>query len=323
MINTQIKNYSKKDIKKWKNNNINSLYVKIKNSTVTYDKLKSNNSERSESIKQMINDVLKKYTIKDVELIINLSDIPFNNIYFLGFSSTTNTNINTIPNFSFYQWDYPNSSNFFQIKQDILNANIEWEHKKDKIMWSGLNSNIIRERFNDYIKNNNFYEYNLINQYDIHKKFYTLPEHGNYKYLLDLEGVGYSGRFPYLALTGSCVILLENIDHDRDYKLYYDLEFKKDIHYIKVRYQKEDSIESIHNKIISKIQNSDCKKIGLLCKEKAINIFTLDNILLSMSNILKYYSEYYVDQDIELNKDLTYYIPMSNTIKNFIINKHK
>jgi hypothetical protein len=322
MINTQIKNYSKKDFEIWKNTNINSLYVKIENNTIIYKKLMSNYVERAESIKQMINDVLKKYTINDVELIINLSDIPFNNPYFVGFCSTTNININTIPNFSFYQWDYPKSSNFFEIKEDILNETIEWDNKQDKIMWSGLNSNIIRERFNNFSKNNNLYEFNLIDQYDVNKKFYTLPEHCKYKYLLDLEGNGYSGRFPYLALTGSCVILLENIDHDRDYKLYYDLEFKEDIHYIKVRYHKEDSIESIHDKIINKIHNNDCKKIGLLCKEKAMNIFTHDKIIESMSNILKYYSEYYLNQDIELNKDLIYHIPMANNLKR-IFNKYK
>jgi hypothetical protein len=257
-------------------------------------------------MKQMIKDTLNKYPMNDLEILINLTDNPFNNPYFLSFSSTTNANITTIPNFSFYQWDYPKSSNFFEIKDDILTNSIEWDNKENKIMWSGLNSNKIRERFNEFCSSNNLYEFNLIESYINNKKFYKLTDHTKYKYLLDFEGTGYSGRFPYLALSGSCIILIENTDPNRDYKLYYSKYFIEDIHYLKVCYNINDSIEIIHDKIQTKINISDCKKIGLECQKLATSIFTLDNILLSLSNTLKYYSEYYQNLDDILNPDLEY-----------------
>ena len=319
-----VKPYSKKDISIWKSTNLICLHVDIKNNEPTFEIIHNTYNERAESMKQMIIDTLNKYKIKDMEILINLTDNPFNNPYFLAFSSTTNANITTIPNFSFYQWDHPKTSNFFEIKEDILNSNIEWDNKEDKIMWSGLNSNKIRERFNEFCLSNTHYEFNLIESYVNNKKFYKLTDHTKYKYLLDFEGTGYSGRFPYLALTGSCVILLENTDPDRDYKLYYSKYFIEDVHYLKVYYTVDDSIESIHDKILNKINISDCKTIGLECQKLATSIFTLDNILLSLSETLKYYSEYYQDLDTILNPDLEYSRKTINKInKNKLIHYHR
>jgi hypothetical protein len=320
----QIKLYSKKDISIWKSSNIKCLYVEIKNNIPKFGT--TNNScflSREESIKQMIIDTLNKYKINDVELLINLMDNPFNHPFFPGFSSTTNCNIITIPNFSFYNWDYPKSDSFNTIKKEILDNVIDWENKEDKRMWSGLNANIIREKFYNMVKNSELYEFNLIESYFNNNKFYKLSDHTKYKYLLDFEGTGYSGRFPYLALTGSCVILLENTDPDRDFKLYYSDDFIENIHYLKIRYTNEDSIEKIINNIETKIKEHDCKQIGLNSKELATTLFTMDNILLYMSKVLHHYSEHYQDSDIILNSDIIYNKEtLTKTSKIKLINHH-
>jgi len=302
-----INKYSSQDIYLWKNTNIICLYVKIENNILTYDRINNNYQDRGKSIIQMIKDTLNIYKINNLEIYINLMDMPINNPYFLQFSKTTNCPVNTIPNFSFYEWEdvklnKTNSTNFFVIKESILKNNIDWDDKLDKIMWSGSSSHEIRKKFNIY-KNHEFYEYNLC---DLTKKYYALHDHTKYKYLLDLEGVGYSGRFPYLALTGSCVILIENTDYDRDYKLYYDEYFIEDVHYIKVCYNSNEEISSIHEKILDKIKMNDCKKIGENCKQVAINLFTKDNILLYMSNILNYYAKYYEINEQCYNSDIKY-----------------
>jgi hypothetical protein len=319
-----IKPYSKKDISTWKQSNIIYLYVEIKKNIPRFEINFDTYKDRAESIKQMIKDTLNKYMINDLEIFINLMDVPYNNPYFLAFSYTTNCNINTIPNFSFYQWDYAKIANFFDIKKDILNNVIQWDNKENKIMWSGINSNKIREQFNNFVKNSNLYEFNLIESYSTNPKYYKLSDHNKYKYLLDFEGVGYSGRVPYLLLTGSCVILLENTDPNRDYNLYYSKYFKEDIHYLKIQYTINDTMESIHEKIQEKIKVSDCKKIGMDCQELATSIFTLDNVLLYMSEILKHYSQYYQNTDDILNPDLEYYKETNmKNIKNRLINKFK
>jgi hypothetical protein len=347
-----INEYSSQDIINWKKTNVICLAIKIENNILSYKRINNNYIERAEAIIEMITDTLKKYKINDVELYITLSDKPINNPYFLHFSRTTNSNINTIPNFSFYEWKDAKLGNFFTIKDDILKNTIDWDNKLNKIMWSGINSHDIRKRMNEF-KTNELYEYNLC---DLTGKYYDLKDHGNYKYLLDLEGVGYSGRFPYLALTGSCVILIENSDPDRDYKLYYDEHFIEDVHYLKVRYNQEEEISStvkcrcqghplsegglnlanltcsvcalaphgIHNKILDKISKNNCKKIGEDCRQVAINLFNKENILSYMSILLNYYAKYYVNTTELYNPDLIYnFTYLTNNIKKKLLNKFK
>ena len=319
-----IKPYSKKDISIWKQSNIIYLYVEIKKNIPRFEINFGTYKDRAESMKQMIKDTLNKYQINDLEIFINLMDNPYNNPYFISFSYTTNSTINTVPNFSFYQWDHPKTANFFDIKKNILDNKFQWDDKENKIMWSGINSNKIREQFNNFVKNSNLYEFNLIESYSTNPKYYKLTDHTKYKYLLDLEGVGYSGRVPYLLLTGSCVILLENTNPNRDYNLYYSKYFKEDIHYLKIQYTINDTMESIHEKIQEKIKVSDCKKISMDCQELATSIFTLDNILLYMSEILKHYSQYYQNTNDILNPNLEYHRETNmKNIKNRLINKFK
>ena len=315
-----INNYSSQDIITWKKTNVICLAIKIENNVLSYKRINNNYIERAEAVIEMIKDTLQKYKVNDVELYITLSDKPINNPYFLHFSRTTNSNINTIPNFSFYEWKDAKLGNFYTIKNDILANTINWNNKQNKIMWSGINSHDIRKRMNE-LKTNDFYEYNLC---DITGKYYNLKDHGNYKYLLDLEGVGYSGRFPYLALTGSCVILIENSNPDRDYKLYYDKHFIEDVHYLKVRYDHNEEISSIHNKILDKISKNNCKKIGEDCRQVAINLFNKENILSYMSILLNYYAKYYVNTTEVYNPDLIYnFTYLTNNIKKRLLNKFK
>ena len=191
-------------------------------------------------------------------------------------------------------------------------------------MWSGINSNVLRKKM-DILKTNEKYEYNLIYNYaSSNHKFYELKDHGNYKYLLDIEGVGYSGRFPYLALTGSCVILLENTDHNRNFKLFYDEYFQENIHYIKVKYDSSTSIEEINEKIIEKIEAHDCKKIAETCQKKATEYFTKETIVSYMASILNYYSNHYVVSNLRLNNTLLSTVQyISDSIKKRLINKYK
>lgn len=316
----ELTKYSSFDIIKWKKTNIVSLYINIKNNVATYEHIMhtyTNHTilERYVAIKNMINDTLQLYKINDVELLCNLMDNPIDNPYFLHFNYTSNCIVNTIPNFSFYNWSDAKSNDFFVTKKNILNNNIVWNNKEDKIMWSGIASSNIRKKLNE-LKDDTLYFYNLINSYTTNHTYVALEDHTKYKYLLDMEGVGYSGRFPYLALTGSCIIILENEDKSKDYKMYYDKFFIENIHYLKVLYTNSETSYEINKKIKDSISKNDCKKIGEECQNLSITFFTKDNILLYMSEILNYYSTLY-DKTSNVDLQLNY---LSNK-KN--ITKHK
>jgi hypothetical protein len=275
--NINIDTYTSLDILNWKKTNVVSLYIKIKNNIATYEKLISKNHsssllERLHAIQSMIDDTLKVYKINDLEILCNVTDNPINNPYFLHFNYTSECKVNTIPNFSFYNWSDAKSTDFFATKNNIINNNVIWENKENKIMWSGIASSTIRKKLN-VLKDNNLYFYNLIDNYNTNHVYVHLIDHTKYKYLLDMEGVGYSGRFPFLALTGSCVIVLENQDTSKDYKLYYDTFFLENIHYIKIKYTSLDTAEEIHAKINDAILNNDCKKIGETCQKFSIDFY--------------------------------------------------
>ena len=304
----QLNKYSSADIAKWKVTNIVLLHVSIKNNIATCTPIKysffmSNGwNERLDSVTEMIQNTLKRHKINDLEILVNVLDYPINNPYFLHFSKTTECNVNTIPNFSFYKWTEAKSSNFMNTKEELINNNINWNDKLNKIFWAGSNLSPIRSTLNKFA-NHDMYEYNLL---DYGGKFVKLVDHCKYKYLLDMEGLGYSGRVPYLFLTGSCVIILENEHPNRDYKLYYDNDFIENIHYLKVKFNNNDSADIIHDKIMNKINTSDCEMIGKKGKELAVTYYTYENIENYMAKLLNYYSELYEVSDKLYNPDIVY-----------------
>jgi hypothetical protein len=322
----QLEKYSSQDISYWKKTNVISLYVKIINNNATFENIQPSKYishsfiDRMNAIKIMINDTLLNHKINDLEILINVMDNPINNPYLLHFSSTTNCNVNTIPNFSFYNWTDAKSKDFYITKNDILQNTKLWEDKEDIIMWSGINSSSIRNKLNAYIqeKKDTNYFYNLINNYESKHTFVELKDHCNYKYLLDMEGIGYSGRFPYLGLTGSCVIILENEDLSKDYKLYYNNYFIENTHYLKVTYNNDTNIEDIDKEIKNVIVKNDCKKIAEECQNLSIQFFTKENITVYMSEILNHYSNLYINDNTRLHNKLLFH--KQNIKKNKFIN---
>ena len=310
----QLEKYSSQDILYWKKTNVISLYVKISNNKAIFENIQPSKYinhlfiDRMNAIKMMINDTLNKHKINDLEILVNVMDNPINNPYFIHFSSTTNCNVNTIPNFSFYNWEDAKSKDFYVTKNNILHNKRLWEDKEDKIMWSGINSSPIRNKLNNYIQENKDtnYFYNLIHNYGSKHTFIELKDHCNYKYLLDMEGIGYSGRFPYLALTGSCIIILENEDVSKDYTLYYNNFFIENKHYLKIKYNNNTNIEDIDNKIKNIILNNNCKKIAEECQNTSIQFFTMENITLYMSEILNHYSSLYINDTTRLHDKLLF-----------------
>lgn len=315
MLNFEpLSKYSHGDILKWKRTNIISLYVKIEKNVVSFEKLGLNYLDRLESLQKMIRDIVLIYKINDLEIILNVTDNPYNNPFIPHFSKTKQCPINVIPFFSFYRWDAAKSDDYFKTKQQILSNTIEWENKEDIIMWSGTNSSKIRIKMNEvkhldgYISETTtlHYFYNLIINYDSKHTFVSLKDHAKYKYLLDMEGTGYAARFPYLSLTGSCIIILENMDNQ--YRYYYDTIFIENVHYLRVQYHENElsTMSVIHNRIIDKVKMFNCEEIGKNCKTLAIETFTKDKILEYFKDVLSYYSTFYNKENTPYNPDLIY-----------------
>ena len=318
--------YSSADVERWKKTNIVVLHVSIKNNkivearTIYYTPyLDQWWSDRGGFMIKMFERTLEKHTIPDLEFLVNVMDKPMNNPYYLQFSRTTNQNSHVLPNFTFYKW-FSNLPYFMDIKENFIKNNVSWENKIDKILWAGSGSADIRLRLNE-LSTNPKYLYSVT---DHGGKTVELNDHGKYKYLLDIEGVGYSGRVPYLFLTGSCVIILENEDPDYDYKLYYENAFIEDVHYLKVKYNKNDSVNTINNRILNKISNTDCKTMGEKCLEFAKDYFTNDKLDQYIAEVLRYYASLYEVSDTVYNPNIIYSRDLSPMIQKAAkLNKYK
>jgi hypothetical protein len=83
----------------------------------------------------------------------------------------------------------------------------------------------------------------------------------------------------------------------------------------------------IHEKILDKINNSNCKKIGEDCRQVAKNVFNKENILAYMASLLNYYAAHYVKTYEIYNPNLIYnftnFTNLTNSVKKRLINKFK
>ena len=75
---------------------------------------------------------------------------------------------------------------------------------------------------------------------------------------------------------------------------------------LKVKFNNNDSADIIHDKIMNKINSSDCELIGKNGKELAVNYYTYENIENYMAKLLNYYSELYEVSDKLYNPDIIF-----------------
>ena len=138
-----------------------------------------------------------------------------------------------IPDFAFNQWP---EANIFSYKEECIKIHEHSKHppKFNKIYWAGnLNTHFTRQFFYDRFKTD-------IARFEIHvvdtsKKDYMLSivpiyKQLEYKYLIDLQGNGYSGRLKYLLHSGRLLFIQE-----RKWKSYYHFKLKPFVHYIPVK----------------------------------------------------------------------------------------
>jgi hypothetical protein len=233
------------------------------------------------------------------------NDLP----YLLTFCKNKNYKTNLFPNFNFNNWNEANIGEYENIYNNFINNKINWDDKKDLIFWSGSNTNIIRKKIFDVSKKYDNYLINL-NINNTTKK-YTITEHSEYKYLLNINGYSYAGRLNYLFLTGSCVIVLKNEDENKVWEEFYYKYFIPGEDYIEILYNDNENPENIIEKINDSIKNNDCLKISENGFNKAKKYLNIDNIYNYIHNLISDLSILNDNQNKILQSIL--YIPKSDT----------
>lgn len=186
---------------------------------------------------------------KDVEFNIYTEDKPkynINGIRTFSYSTINEDYSNTCPDFIFNHWKEARIDDYEQ-HCVMLNECGKINYSENKIGWIGSFSCLARKQLYNYYKNNtNIFEMHVTNltlnldgvvQSD---NFMTMDEQvKKWKYLLDIEGNGYSGRLKLLMWSGRPVFII-----DRPYKEYFYQFMEPWKHYIPVKRNLSDLSEN-------------------------------------------------------------------------------
>lgn len=198
--------------------------LKLENDEFTFYDFGGYESRNESTIKLIIDAIKENESIfigKKINITINTSDQTYDGC--INFSHPSNKYL-TIPDFTFDGWREIGIESFEDMV-NMIKVESEKKYEINKVFWSGsVGSNIpVRMKYKNLSA---LYSDILIcNEIDFIRdnpkkligiNFTTLPEHCKYKYLLDLEGVGWSARLKFLCFTNRVLIL-----NDRPYKEYW------------------------------------------------------------------------------------------------------
>lgn len=152
------------------------------------------------------------------------------------------------PDFIFDHWQQAGIPDF---KKTVLEIREEADkpYIHSRMLWIGntqthpIRNKIIEyaEQYPDLIEAYNTY----VDQVVIGEKkdipYISLKDHTQYKYLIDIEGRGYSGRIKMLLFTKRLLFL-----QDRQWKSYYHFELEPYKHFIPVKNDLSDLMDQIH-----------------------------------------------------------------------------
>jgi hypothetical protein len=201
------------------------------------------------------------------------------------------------PDWTFHSWPSANINSFEETRDEIIEAS-KIEPIINKVGWLGaINSKpreILKSLNSEYLDIQDIrpIEGMIDNKISNYK---SLPELTQFKILIDLEGVGYSGRFKYLLFTKRPILFV-----DRTYTEYFYNDLIPFIHYIPVKNDLSDLIEKIEwiNNNYDKSQ-----QIATNAYKFAITNFTQDKIIDRI---------YYVYNNIKNNSNIELFINKIN-----------
>ena len=214
--------------------------------------------ERNESVIKYIQEADKFIDKQDYEFMVYTQDVPIFNwqsYSVLNFATITEDYSLTCPDFVFDRWKSVGIEDYESEYNKLIEAG-KTNYLENKIGWIGSVTGTAREKFFNYIHENDFKfcdfsftKFRVINGRVTAPNFLTLEQQVmKWKYLLDIEGAGWSARFKLLLWSGRPVFLIDRIYKEFFYKHLVPWE-----HFIPVKNDFSD-LESNFNKVDSDLQ---------------------------------------------------------------------
>ena len=217
-----------------------------------------------------------------------------NTPHFAYAKSEDKTNVILIPDFIMDSWPVCGINDY----SSTVHAMVEKSKEKivyDKLFWIGnTQTHKSRETLCALAKKDNRIEAIAMdwqrNKFKILEKqpstaFISLPEHCRYKYLIDVQGNGYSARAKILLFSGRPLFLVDRRWHEYFYK-----DIKPYIHYIPVKEDLSDLIEGLD---WADNHQEETFRIARKAQDYAINNLTREKAVDYLANVLVEYSHNY------------------------------
>lgn len=230
-----------------------NVIISIKKGDFSVEKDTDNFESRNETTIEMI----KTVELPDGKYYIHTGDLPKDGCF--SYSGPL-----AIPCYIFLRWrqaKLPDFYDFYAFTPKPFN------NRLDRLLWIGNGTHDFEPRMNVYEKYSKYKDFDILRSQDTYRDIY---QHTDYKYLLDIEGRGYSGRLKYLMLTGSVVFIM-----DRPNVEYWHKEFEPWVHYVPVKRDASDLVEKFE-----KIQSMPDKgeSIGIKCRARALEVFQKSHV---------------------------------------------
>jgi len=206
---------------------------------------------RSESTIKMIMDAFKTVSISFTGTFrVYTGDFPKEYAQLPSFyysCDSIDTIDQALPDFVFDAWPQAGIPDYRTVTEKIAQYG-DLPFENSKLLWIGNSKthpnrevffNIASEYSNLIDAFDTCVDQFIIEQKEV--KYISLEDHTKYKYLIDLEGRGYSGRLKLLLFSKRVLFI-----QDRPWKEYYHFDLKPYVHYIPVKRDLSDLIEQIN-----------------------------------------------------------------------------
>jgi hypothetical protein len=187
-----------------------------------------------------------------------------------------------IPCWSFNHWKEAKINDYVEMCQ-LIKEKAEKKYKYDQIIWAGQVSHPTRKFFIDKYSNN--LKFKIISHKDhwghtsvLPDNYISLPDHCDYKYVLDLQGNGYSARVKFLLHTKRPLFY-----QARKFNEYWFWKMLPFVHYIPV----SENLSDLDAKVLWAESNPEkCQEIANNAYDFALNNLKRSDALNRLKDIL-------------------------------------
>jgi hypothetical protein len=193
----------------------------------------------------------------------------------------------TLPCFAFDHWKEAKIDDYSEMCRAIGERSSH-PHKFDKMFWAGQVSHHTRKLFIDRFSSHPkiemvYHGHHWGHSSKLPPKYTTLPDHCDYKYLIDLQGHGFSARAKFLLHTRRPLFYQERKFHE-----YWFWSLRPFVHYIPV---KEDLSDLGQMLAWAESHPSECSEIANNAYKFASENLKRSDAVLRLKNILLSFRE--------------------------------